>query len=271
VRDVAAVLNLDERIDAYVVESENFESIHNHSAYALIEKEQTRALAARRVFWSPTGKFAPGRARLVRVDACTPKPARDRPARCRRRARGLAKVERIAVPRGSAPRLATIRCRSAAARPSPSPHRRASRILELKAARRSRVGTGSGYQAAVLAEIAPAVYDRAHRVPGQRGAQRLEELGYGNIEVRSATATRLAGEAPFDGIVVTAAAPQRAGGAGRAAQARRPDGDPGGGTGEIQYLKVLEKRPDGYGKTTSESCPCAFVPLVPEQVVHSSR
>ena len=38
VRDVAAVLNLDERIDAYVVESENFESIHNHSAYALIEK-----------------------------------------------------------------------------------------------------------------------------------------------------------------------------------------------------------------------------------------
>jgi GTP cyclohydrolase I len=40
VRDVAAVLNLDERIDSYVVESENFESIHNHSAYALIEKSK---------------------------------------------------------------------------------------------------------------------------------------------------------------------------------------------------------------------------------------
>ena len=40
VRDVAAVLNLDERIDSYVVESENFESIHNHSAYALIEKNK---------------------------------------------------------------------------------------------------------------------------------------------------------------------------------------------------------------------------------------
>src|SRR5712671_1303248 len=40
VRDVAAVLNLDERIDSYVVESENFESIHNHSAYALIEKDK---------------------------------------------------------------------------------------------------------------------------------------------------------------------------------------------------------------------------------------
>ncbi|MDA8383158.1 MAG: GTP cyclohydrolase FolE2, partial [Betaproteobacteria bacterium] len=43
VRDVAAVLNGDERIEAYVVESENFESIHNHSAYALIERDKTRA------------------------------------------------------------------------------------------------------------------------------------------------------------------------------------------------------------------------------------
>ena len=42
VRDVAARLNQDERISAYVVESENFESIHNHSAYALIEKDKTR-------------------------------------------------------------------------------------------------------------------------------------------------------------------------------------------------------------------------------------
>ncbi len=40
VRDVAARLNEDPRIDHYVVESENFESIHNHSAYALIEKDK---------------------------------------------------------------------------------------------------------------------------------------------------------------------------------------------------------------------------------------
>ena len=40
VRDVAAVLQLDERITRYVVESENFESIHNHSAYALIERDK---------------------------------------------------------------------------------------------------------------------------------------------------------------------------------------------------------------------------------------
>ncbi len=38
VRDIAAQLNIDERITAYTVESENFESIHNHSAYAFIEK-----------------------------------------------------------------------------------------------------------------------------------------------------------------------------------------------------------------------------------------
>ncbi len=38
VRDVAAHLNADDRVTAYTVESENFESIHNHSAYAYIEK-----------------------------------------------------------------------------------------------------------------------------------------------------------------------------------------------------------------------------------------
>jgi GTP cyclohydrolase I len=43
VRDVAARLNAEGRIESYVVESENFESIHNHSAYALIEKDKRQA------------------------------------------------------------------------------------------------------------------------------------------------------------------------------------------------------------------------------------
>ena len=43
VRDVAAMLNKEERITAYTIESENFESIHNHSAYALIEKDKSLA------------------------------------------------------------------------------------------------------------------------------------------------------------------------------------------------------------------------------------
>ena len=43
VRDVAQRLNADERIVAYVLEAENFESIHNHSAYAVIERDKRAA------------------------------------------------------------------------------------------------------------------------------------------------------------------------------------------------------------------------------------
>ncbi|MGU7782922.1 GTP cyclohydrolase FolE2 [Burkholderia sp. PU8-34] len=43
VRDVAQRLDRDERIVAYVLEAENFESIHNHSAYALIERDKRQA------------------------------------------------------------------------------------------------------------------------------------------------------------------------------------------------------------------------------------
>jgi GTP cyclohydrolase IB len=46
VRDIAGVLNQDSRIEAYVVESENFESIHNHSAYALIRNDKTKSKKA---------------------------------------------------------------------------------------------------------------------------------------------------------------------------------------------------------------------------------
>lgn len=42
VRDIAVRLNADSRIRAYTVESENFESIHNHSAYALIERDKDK-------------------------------------------------------------------------------------------------------------------------------------------------------------------------------------------------------------------------------------
>ena len=42
VRDVAARLNAEDRITSYIAESENFESIHNHSAYALIEKDKSK-------------------------------------------------------------------------------------------------------------------------------------------------------------------------------------------------------------------------------------
>jgi len=42
VRDVALRMNSDERIAAYTIESENFESIHNHSAYAMVQRDKDR-------------------------------------------------------------------------------------------------------------------------------------------------------------------------------------------------------------------------------------
>jgi GTP cyclohydrolase I len=48
VRDVAGKLNEDDRVGAYVVESENFESIHNHSAYALIQRDKEEEARAAR-------------------------------------------------------------------------------------------------------------------------------------------------------------------------------------------------------------------------------
>lgn len=48
VRDIAMQLNADDRVRAYKVESENFESIHNHSAYACIEKDKSRSVISRK-------------------------------------------------------------------------------------------------------------------------------------------------------------------------------------------------------------------------------
>jgi len=70
------------------------------------------------------------------------------------------------------------------------------------------IGTGSGYQAAVLAEIVEEVYT-LEIVPelGQKAKKTLEELGYENIHVRVADGySGWEQHAPFDAIVVTAAA-----------------------------------------------------------------
>jgi protein-L-isoaspartate(D-aspartate) O-methyltransferase len=126
------------------------------------------------------------------------------------------------------------------------------------------VGTGSGYQAAVLAEIVSKVYTiEIVESLGKTAAKRLEELGYGNIEVRIGDG--YAGwpeKAPFDGIVVTAAAP-------RVPQALveqlKPGGRmviPVGGSGDVQHLKLLTKRADG-GIDEKRVLPVRFVPLVP--------
>jgi len=126
------------------------------------------------------------------------------------------------------------------------------------------VGTGSGYQAAVLAEIASRVYS-IEIIPalGDEARKRLEELGYRNIEVKIGDGYQGWPEkAPFDGIVVTAAAPNVP--PALIAQLK-PGGRmviPVGGTGEIQYLRLIEKRADGT-LNDKRVLPVRFVPLVP--------
>jgi len=126
------------------------------------------------------------------------------------------------------------------------------------------VGTGSGYQAAVLAELVKQVYSvELIESLGRTAAARLAEMGYRNVEVRIGDG--YAGwpeKAPFDGIVVTAAAPQ----VPPALVAQLKTGArmviPVGGTDDIQYLKLLVKRADG-GYDEKRVLPVRFVPLVP--------
>jgi protein-L-isoaspartate(D-aspartate) O-methyltransferase len=126
------------------------------------------------------------------------------------------------------------------------------------------VGTGSGYQAAVLAEISAKVYSiEIIESLGKDAGKRLEELGYGNIEIRIGDGYKGWPEkAPFDGIVVTAAAPE----VPPALMAQlKPGGKmviPVGGSGDVQLLKVITRRADG-GYDEKRVLAVRFVPLVP--------
>jgi protein-L-isoaspartate(D-aspartate) O-methyltransferase len=123
------------------------------------------------------------------------------------------------------------------------------------------VGTGSGYQAAVLAELVAKVYTIEIVEPlGRRAMQLLDELGYRNIEVRIGDGYNGWPEAaPFDSIVVTAAPTEiptplidqlKRGG-----RMVIP-----GGASDMQYLLLVEKRPDGT-ITTRRTLPVKFVPF----------
>jgi len=126
------------------------------------------------------------------------------------------------------------------------------------------VGTGSGYQAAVLAEIVAQVYSiELIEDLGRAAAARLAALGYANVEVRIGDG--YAGwpeKAPFDGIVVTAAAPQVP---PALVEQLKPGGRmviPVGASAATQELLVVTKRADG-GVDTRSVLPVRFVPLVP--------
>lgn len=129
-------------------------------------------------------------------------------------------------------------------------------------ARVLEVGTGSGYQAAVLSRVVGHVYS-VEIIPAlaEAAARRLADLGYSNVETRLADGyLGWPEQAPFDGILVTAAAPrippvlieQLA----PRARLVLPLGEPHG----HQELLVVEKGPDG-AVHTRPVLPVAFVPL----------
>jgi protein-L-isoaspartate(D-aspartate) O-methyltransferase len=125
------------------------------------------------------------------------------------------------------------------------------------------VGTGSGYQAAVLSRLVAQVYSIEIVEPlARRAAARLEALGYGNITVRHGDGYKGWPEhAPFDAIVVTAAADHVP---APLIDQLKPGGRmiiPVGASGVTQNLMLVEKDRDG-AHTRRTVLPVRFVPLI---------
>lgn len=127
------------------------------------------------------------------------------------------------------------------------------------------IGTGSGYQAAVLAHLAAEVFtvERIERL-ADRARRLLEELGVGNVRFKVGDGTLgWPEEAPFDGILVTAASPS-------APDPLMDQLEPEGGrlvipVGDrnLQELVRIERRGTQY--TTERLMGCRFVPLLGQE------
>lgn len=123
------------------------------------------------------------------------------------------------------------------------------------------IGTGSGYQTAVLAELAEQVFSVERVRPlAERARDTLEQLGVMNVAIMVGDGTVGWSEfAPFDRIIVTAGAPDIP------ESVLEQLGDPGimvipVGSQGMQELQVVERR---SGETTlHEAGSCVFVPLV---------
>ncbi len=126
------------------------------------------------------------------------------------------------------------------------------------------IGTGSGYQAAVLATVLPQGYVHTIEIVTElalAARKRLATLGYDNVKVHTGDGYRgLPERAPFAAIMVTAAAervPQPL------IDQLRPGGRlvmPLGPAGDTQWLTVIEKLPDGV-LTRRVVLPVRFVPM----------
>jgi protein-L-isoaspartate(D-aspartate) O-methyltransferase len=126
------------------------------------------------------------------------------------------------------------------------------------------VGTGSGYQAAILAELAQEVHtiERFHAL-AQTAEERLDKLGYENIHVHVGDGTKgYPPASPYDRIVVTAAAPQTP-------QALLDQLKDAGtlvipvGSRHLQHLEVWHRKKDKFHHESN--IPVVFVPLIGEE------
>ena len=123
------------------------------------------------------------------------------------------------------------------------------------------VGTGSGYQAAVLAELAAQVFT-IERVPelAELARTNLDSAGYATVLTRVGDGTLgLSAEAPFSAITVAAAAPEIPRTLYKQLEPRGRLVVPIGGRGG-QRLEVVVRTPEG--PAVVRSVPCRFVPLV---------
>ena len=126
------------------------------------------------------------------------------------------------------------------------------------------VGTGSGYQAAVLAELAENV-DTIERIPqlAERAHANLAAAGYARVSVHVGDGSRgLPERAPFDAIAVAAAAPELPRTLYEQLEPRGRLVVPVGRRG-MQRLEVIVRSPEG--PAVLRSVPCRFVPLVGEE------
>ena len=126
------------------------------------------------------------------------------------------------------------------------------------------VGTGSGYQAAVLAELAAEV-DTIERLPelAERARDNLRAAGYDGVTVHVGDGSRgLPARAPFGGIAVAAAAPELPPALYEQLEDRGRLVVPVGRRG-LQRLQVVVRSPEG--PAVLRSVPCRFVPLLGEE------
>ena len=126
------------------------------------------------------------------------------------------------------------------------------------------VGTGSGYQAAVLAELAAEVHS-IERIPelAEQARENLRAAGYGRVHVHVGDGTLGDAEhAPFDAIAVAAAAPELP---PALYEQLRPNGRLAipVGSRRGQELQLVVRSPEG--PAVAATVPCRFVPLVGAQ------